>query len=153
MNAHASTELSRSTPAGPTGDGSADPWTAAQAASRVEPQAVWSQPGTRTQASPGTSDLDAAFRCVLTGELDYASRDHLLAISRDFGTSGLARAEVDVSGVTFVDSTALAMLLSMRSTATDRGGCVVLVGPGRRLRRLLSLAGVAALFSVEEAPD
>lgn len=89
------------------------------------------------------------FRCVLHGEVDFASREHLLAIARDFEASGLPRAEVDVAGVTFVDSTALSMLLTMRRTATDRGGEVVLVAPGRRLHRLLTIAGMTALFTVD----
>ena len=120
----------------------------------VEREGAWAAPGTRTRSSWGTDPASRApgvFRCALAGELDYATRDQLLATAREFETSGLARAEVDVAGVTFVDSTALSMLLSMRRTATDRGGCVVLVDPGRRLRRLLSVAGVAGLFSVETA--
>lgn len=118
----------------------------------VEREGAWSAPGTRTRSSWGTDPAlraQGTFRCVLHGEVDFASREHLLAIARDFEACGLPRAEVDVAGVTFVDSTALSMLLTMRRTATDRGGEVVLVAPGRRLRRLLTIAGMTALFTVD----
>lgn len=118
----------------------------------VEREGAWSAPGTRTRSSWGTDPslrAHGTFRCVLHGEFDFASREHLLAIARDFEDSGLARAEVDVAAVTFVDSTALSMLLTMRRTATDRGGEVVLVEPGRRLRRLLTIAGMTSLFAID----
>ncbi len=118
----------------------------------VEREGAWSAPGTRTRSSWGTDPslrAHGTFRCVLHGEVDFASREHLLAIARDFEDSGLARAEVDVAAVTFVDSTALSMLLTMRRTATDRGGEVVLVEPGRRLRRLLTIAGMTSLFAID----
>ena len=120
---------------------------------RVEREGAWAAPGTRTRSSGGTDPAARAqpvFRGVRGGELDFASREQLLAIARDFDASGLARAEVDVAAVTFVDSTALSMLLGMRRVAADRGGRVVLVGPGRRLRRLLSIAGVSQLFGVDQ---
>ncbi|HET7902425.1 MAG TPA: STAS domain-containing protein [Candidatus Nanopelagicales bacterium] len=100
----------------------------------------------RTTPEPGP-DADV-FHCSLEGEIDFACRDELTLVARTFAASPCRRAEIDVTGVTFVDSTALAMLLGMLRTAEDRGGSVVLVGPGRQLVRLLTIAGVAPLFGV-----
>lgn len=110
-------------------------------------------PSTPPEASTRSAAADpqhAVFRCTLHGEIDSASRDHLALVARAFRASACTSARVDVSGVTFVDSSALALLLSMRTVAADRGGRVVLVGPGRRLRRLLTIAGVVELFVVVE---
>lgn len=120
---------------------------------RVEREGAWSAPGTRTPSRWGSAPVPpapTAFRCVLRGELDFERRDQLFEIAHAFEASHLARAEIDVSEVSFVDSSALAMLLAMRRTAVDRGGAVVLLHPGRRLRRLLSIAGVSGLFAIDE---
>lgn len=122
---------------------------------RVEREGAWSAPGTRTRSRWGGHPVQPdpiAFRCVLRGELDFERRDQLLEIASAFEASRCARAEIDVSEVSFVDSTALAMLLAMRRTAVERDGAVVLVHPGRRLRRLLTVAGVDGLFSIDEPP-
>ncbi len=122
---------------------------------RVEREGAWSAPGTRTRSSWGTDPHlppGAPFRCLLRGELDFERRDQLFEIASAFEASGCAYAEIDVSEVSFVDSSALAMLLAMRSTAVERDGAVVLLRPGRRLRRLLAVAGVDRLFSIDEPP-
>lgn len=119
----------------------------------VEREGAWSAPGTRTRSAWGTDPAErdsGTFRCVLHGEIDFACREELATVARVFATSRHRDAEVDVSDVTFVDSSALALLLGMRRVAADRGGRVVLVGPGRRLRRLLSIAGVSPLFGVDQ---
>ncbi len=89
------------------------------------------------------------FRCALHGEIDFSSREQLDELARAFVSSPCAGVRVDVSTVTFVDSTALALLLELRRVALDRGGQVVLVRPGRRLRRLLTIAGMTSLFAID----
>ena len=123
-------------------------------AERVEREGAWSAPGTRTRSSWGTparQDRDV-FRCSMQGELDFSCREELATVSRTFASSHCSSAEIDVAGVTFVDSSALAMRRGLRRSAQDGGGDVVLVDPGRQLRRLLAVAGVTALFGVEGQP-
>jgi anti-anti-sigma factor len=75
----------------------------------------------------------------LAGELDVsnveATRARLEASLADHPTLSL-----DTSGVTFMDSQGLRMLLILAERAHAAGGMVTLVNPGRAVRRLLDLA-------------
>ena len=87
---------------------------------------------------------------TVAGELDIATapalREALLNALRDEGPAGLV---VDVSGVTFVDSTGLAVLLmgSRRFAADER--TFLLRKPSAALSRVMDLTGVRPAFEVE----
>jgi anti-anti-sigma factor len=92
-----------------------------------------------------------ALTVVLAGEYDIARtaelRDALLGPHR-------AESEVvaDLSGVTFMDSTALRSLLEVRTELERRGATFRLINPGRMVARLLDISGTAALFGVAKPP-
>jgi anti-anti-sigma factor len=81
----------------------------------------------------------------LEGEIDLATGDQLEEALRASIASGTT--SIDVSGVTFLDSTALNVLLSA-AAALNGQGPLVLVRPSPHVRRLLDIAlpgGVPAL--------
>jgi anti-sigma B factor antagonist len=86
----------------------------------------------------------------LEGEIDLAAADRLgeaLRTSIESGTSS-----VDVSGVTFIDSTGLRILLSAANSLNGQGP-LVLLRPSKAVKRLLDLAlpgGVPTLAVVDE---
>jgi anti-sigma B factor antagonist len=107
--------------------------------------------------APGPFELrdavcDGRHTLALYGELDIVSagelKDMLLEISRD-GTSGVT---LDLSGLTFMDSTGLYMVLFAQEL-TRRHGCDFSLIPGspqiQRVFELTSLLGVLP-FQMDE---
>jgi anti-sigma B factor antagonist len=96
--------------------------------------------------------VDGAVVVSLVGELDlynaHAVRDRLAAATSD----GSERLVVDLSGVTFIDSTGLGVLLEARSRLANRRGFLV-VAPGMEARRALEISGLDRHFGVHETLD
>jgi len=82
---------------------------------------------------------------ALSGEIDIMQLDAL----RAFLQPGHAQTAVivDLSEVTYVDSSALSALVAMRQKLlNDRGGSVALVAVDRHLGRIFQITGLNALF-------
>jgi anti-sigma B factor antagonist len=92
-------------------------------------------------------DPDGATVLAIAGEVDLA----VAAQVRDSGLAALARDDsaalrLDLSGVTFMDSSGLGALIQLNNANPGR---VVLVRPSPRVVRLLELAGLADTLVVE----
>ena len=83
---------------------------------------------------------------VVSGELDIATVDELVAGARAALDSGTSVLRIDVSGVTFVDSTGLGALVRLRNEAEQHGRRLDLVGVRPELRRVLDLTGLSEIF-------
>jgi anti-anti-sigma factor len=81
---------------------------------------------------------------VLDGEID-AHTAPLLA--RELATGGAI--EVDVRGVSFIDSSGLRALILATERARDAGGDVVLVAPSTAVRRLIEITGLTGFLTIE----
>lgn len=60
---------------------------------------------------------------------------------------------VDLSGVSFIDSTGLGMLVTVLREARDMGGSVVLVNVRPEVERVLSVTGLDHLFGLRPPPE
>jgi anti-sigma B factor antagonist len=91
---------------------------------------------------------DVAFVRV-QGEVDLANAAQLLAIGDDAirGTGGTVR--IDLSEVTFMDSTGLTALLAIQRRADDKGRRLILERPSPRVRKVLDITGLAGTFAIE----
>jgi anti-sigma B factor antagonist len=96
-----------------------------------------------------TSEEDGWSVLALTGELDLAAapavRSHVVALTG----AGVTRLVIDLSGVDFLDSAGLGVLVGARKRvrqADEVAGEVRLVVPEPRLRRLLTLTGLDLVF-------
>jgi anti-sigma B factor antagonist len=93
-------------------------------------------------------DTDAEGRAVLrvVGEVD-------LATAHDLVVAATSHADVpvrlDLSGVTFIDSTGISALLEIRRSAERVGGRVELVERSAAVDKVMSLAGISQLFGLE----
>jgi anti-sigma B factor antagonist len=99
---------------------------------------------TRLSGAPmvvAEGELDIATAPVLEGALDAAIRD----------TGGVLL--VELAGVTFMDSSALNVLLRARALLGREDRTIALVRPPDRVRNLLELAGVADLFASYETHE
>jgi anti-sigma B factor antagonist len=88
----------------------------------------------------------------LAGELDlynaHAVREALLGCCAEEPD----RLVVDLSGVTFIDSTALGVLIEARTRLTNRRG-FLLAAPALETRRALEISGLDRHFAVHDSLD
>jgi anti-anti-sigma factor len=90
----------------------------------------------------------------VSGEVDLAVADELheaaMGVLDDADVTTL---RVDMTGVTFLDSSGLGALVRARRDAAERGVSVVLVNPTSTVRKVLTITGLDDAFEVEVQPD
>ena len=95
------------------------------------------------------ADTTSPTTVVLTGEIDIATsrrvREALIAISN----SGENKVVVDMTNVTFMDSTGLAALVGPLKRFRSMNGQIVLRGPTGSVRKVLELTGLTRVFTIE----
>ena len=90
---------------------------------------------------------------VVDGEIDVAVADLMAAELAAAIEAGPPRLLVDLSQVTFMDSSALSALVGTHKKAVAVGGEVRLVGPNARLRKLLAITQLDQLFPVHDSVE
>lgn len=84
----------------------------------------------------------------VTGEVDMATCGRLRdAIEPHLGPD--QRVVLDLSGVSFMDSSCLSVLLDARTTLSTDRGSLILRNPSSAARRVLSVSGMEELFDIE----
>lgn len=78
-------------------------------------------------------------RLVLSGDLDYDTAPELLAFGRESLSGRVGELELDLSGVTFVDSSGLAALIDLYRRAGEGVRIVALTPYLRHLFRVTAL--------------
>jgi anti-sigma B factor antagonist len=89
-------------------------------------------------------------RVDLIGELDLAASPELSSVLDGYVAAG-GDLTVDLSGVTFLDSTALSVLVRARTRLSSAGSRLIVSDPSPVVVRILHLAGLVGLFVVERA--
>lgn len=96
---------------------------------------------------------DEATVLAIKGEIDVSTapelRDRLLAVAQ----AGRRVVVVDLSEVTFLDSTALGVLVSGLRRLRAEGGDLRLVVTGRSVTKVLEITGLVEVFSIFETAD
>ncbi len=90
-------------------------------------------------------------RIKVTGEVDLQNSDAL----RQAGETALSEPrcrtlQVDLSAVTFLDSSGVGALVGLRNAALNKGGSLVLVSPQPPVRRVLELTTMDKVFDIHE---
>jgi anti-anti-sigma factor len=95
---------------------------------------------------------DGAYVVTVGGELDLYSSPRLTA---ELGalTADAAEVVLDLTDVTFMDSTALGSILASARLLRDAGGRLSLVASGASTRKLLALVGVDRVLPVYETAE
>jgi anti-sigma B factor antagonist len=100
----------------------------------------------------GVKERDGAVIVELVGELDlynaHLVREQLFAAA----ASEPERLIVELSGVTFIDSTGLGVLIEARTRLANRRA-FLLAGPGLETRRALEISGLDRHFAVHDSLD
>src|ERR1700685_766565 len=106
-----------------------------------------SDDGTVDGAQPG----DDVVVLVAGGEIDYAASPQLSECLSERIDSGIRRGVLDLSTVTFIDSTAIGALVSAATRLRELGdGTLAVVCPeeNRRIVRIFEIAGVDSVIAL-----
>ncbi|MFC6149706.1 MULTISPECIES: STAS domain-containing protein [Mumia] len=96
---------------------------------------------------------DGRTTLVVRGELDLATAHHVVTRAKEWAaevpadTGPQGSIQLDLSGVTFLDSTGLGALIETRSIALAAGRAVELCAASAAVERVLALAGLTSLFA------
>jgi len=83
---------------------------------------------------------------TVSGDVDIATVDQLLGEARACLEGGADVCEIDLSGVTFMDSSGLGALVRIRNLAHDQSKQVLLTNIPARVSRLLEVTGLTDVF-------
>lgn len=96
------------------------------------------------------TELDGRTLVTLTGELDGVSvpplQDRLAYLADDQLAGDLV---VDISGVTFLDSTALTLLILLHNRLASTGHQLTVTGPSPMARRVVEITKLDELLHIE----
>ena len=90
----------------------------------------------------------AASTLHVAGEIDLAVADDLRQAGLSCLDSNDPGLRIDLSDVTFIDSTGLGALVSLRTVAREHGKTLHLVNVPPEVRRMLELTGLTDTFRV-----
>jgi anti-anti-sigma factor len=95
---------------------------------------------------------DQSLELAIAGELDMAATFKLEPqLDRLLDAPGLRRLECDLTGVSFVDSAGLGLLLALRERAQERGIAMTVVSVSAAVRRILDVSGLDAVLIEDES--
>ncbi len=93
---------------------------------------------------------DSALTIALSGEIDHqVAREMMDSITDAIATRLPAQLVLDLSGVTFMDSSGIAVLLRARRQLAHSGGALRVVNIPAQARRVLDAAGIGRLISLD----
>jgi anti-sigma B factor antagonist len=90
-----------------------------------------------------------SFVVAAGGELDLYTSERLREKLADALGLGGRRILVDLTGVSFMDSTALGVLVEAAKALKSSGGQLVLVADDPRVTRVIEITGLGRVFRVE----
>jgi anti-sigma B factor antagonist len=97
-----------------------------------------------------TAECDGKVVVSVEGDVDLVTSEELRQV-----LEGAVRlnphVEVDLTGLTFIDSSGLSALVEGHRAARDAGGVVVLRNPTSMLRRLLDITRLDSLLVVDDS--
>lgn len=89
---------------------------------------------------------------TLAGEIDFGNVARLRSALLDAAQAGVD-IDVDMEAVSFIDSTALGLLVQTQKRVAEGGRRLVLTGLNPRVRRVFELTGLTDLFELGDASD
>ncbi len=92
------------------------------------------------------------FHCALEGELDL----HTAPLARSrldawLEETGALRLILDLTQVSFLDSSGIGVILGRYRKLQERGGRVEILAPGGAVKKVLEMAGIAGIIPIREA--
>ncbi len=101
-----------------------------------------------------TPQPDGCTLLKISGEIDVAHSERIRTAGADsIRAAGHGRLAIDLSDVTFLDSTGLGALIQLRSLSIESETALVLVDPSPVVRRLLALTCLSDAFEIAGRPS
>jgi anti-sigma B factor antagonist len=94
------------------------------------------------------TDTESRTSLQLEGSLDLESRDRFLESARAQLADGGPELVLDLSGLTFMDSSGLGALITLGHDCEDAGSAVVLQAPTERVMRLIDISGLQDVWTI-----
>jgi HptB-dependent secretion and biofilm anti anti-sigma factor len=94
--------------------------------------------------------FDAELVAALRGRLTFNDHAAFGRLIETMAATGKARQVLDLNRLEFVDSAGLGMFLIARDELRDRGATLCLRAPRGEVRRVLSMARLAQIITIEE---
>ena len=104
--------------------------------------------GSAPEKSIAGADADSKATVRVKGELDCHTAPQLRSALLSLIEDGARHVTLDLSGVRFVDSTGLSVLVGGTKRLRDRGGRMVVASPTRATRRLFEVTGLDTVLEV-----
>ena len=102
-------------------------------------------------AATRETDLEGQDVLVITGDVDLATAPELVSAADAWTSANLnGPMRLDLTGVTFLDSTGISALLEIRRAAASAGTGVAVVGRSPIVDRVFTLAGIDDLFARDD---
>lgn len=93
---------------------------------------------------------DSALTIALSGEIDHhGAREMMTQLDQAIAERLPAQLVLDMSGVAFMDSSGIAVLLRARRQLAHSGGTLRVVNIPAQARRVLDAAGIGRLISLD----
>ncbi len=96
---------------------------------------------------------DSTAVLIVSGEVDIYTAPQFKEQMLELLDSGVTDLVVDLTEVTFIDSTALGVLIGGVRRVNSAGGAMALVAVSRPVRRVLSITGLDRVFSIHDTRD
>lgn len=103
--------------------------------------------------SVSTSASDGSTVVQARGDIDVHSAPELRAELLEQIARGHRHLVIDLSAVTFLDSSALGVLVGAMKRVRDDGGWVRLVCPDQRLLKIFRITGLTRVFSIYDTTE
>ena len=94
---------------------------------------------------------DGADVVVLLGELDIDSAPELTSLLASVVENGPAEVKVECSGLSFIDSSGLSVLIAAQKRLNDRGARLVVRAPRPNVLRVIDITHLGEYLNVEDA--
>ena len=110
----------------------------------------------RLQLNTCTVDVETTPSYVVVsvvGELDMADADHVAQVLVDAANAGRPILRLQLSALTFADSSAIKAIILGARAADQRGVTYELVNPHGRVQRLLQVTGLHKALTILHEPD
>ena len=95
-----------------------------------------------------TRAIDELSVVDVVGEVDVFSAPELAAQLTQLFDAGRQTVVVDLTSVTFLDSTGLGTLVAARNRAEEAGGQLPIIGSGERVLKLFRITGLDEVFEI-----
>ena len=102
---------------------------------------------------PLVSEQDGQTVVRLEGEVDVYTSPRLDDCLQSLIEAGQRSVVIDLTDVTFIDSSGLAVLIKAHTRMGEEGGGLAIASPSETAFRLFELTGLTAVFTIVDAPE